>query len=220
MSKALMQIEGKIHQIQSQAQGKIQWYNNRMKRIRSIPVTDYSAQLSDRHVSFVLSACFIPSDSEVKAVAFSEAEDGSFVVSAIQHNELLYLNPFLHDRAIDLPSAFPLYWWHWGAGAGWGLVHLLDMGSTLFGTLLGSFVIIGVLCICSGYIELKAAFDERKMWRRHILNIYDLPEYLEDRIFQRKWRHQGMVGVVDLLKLKENLNQSSSWKDRISLKRK
>lgn len=220
MSGALVQIEGKIHQLQTQTQGKIHWYNNRMQRIRSIPVTDYSAQLGDYPVSFVLSACFIPPYSEVKATVFSEPEEGSFIVSAIQHNELLYLNPFLHDRAIDMPSAFPLYWWHWVVGLGWGMIHLFEKESTLFGTLLGSFVIIGVLCMCSGYIELKAAFDERKMWRMRILNIYGLPEHLEDRIFQRKWRYQGMVGVVDLIKLRESLNQSSSWKDRLYLNRK
>ncbi len=219
MSKALIQIEGKIHQLQPQAQGKIHWYNNRMHRIRSIPVTDYYAKLDDCSVRFVLSACFIPPDSEVKAVAFSEAEDGRFVVPAILHNELLYLNPFLHDRAIDLPSAFRLYWWHWTIGAGWGMVHLLKMGSTLFGTLLGSFLIIAVLCICSGYVALKDAFHERKVWRMHILNIYGLPEHVQDQIFQRKWRHQGIVGVVDMLKLRESLNQRASWKDRLGLKR-
>ena len=219
MSQTLVPIEGKMHQLQPQLQAKIHWHNNRMRRIRSIPVIDYAAQLGDCPVSFVLSACFIPPYAEVKAAAFSEPEDGSFVVTAIRHHELLYLNPFLHDRAIDAArSAFHLYWWHWAAGAGWGIIHLLQKESSLLGSLQGSFLIIAVLCICSGYGELEKAFQERKVWRMRILNIYGLPEHLEDRIFQRKWRYQGIVGVVDLLKLRESLKPTSSQTGSIKCK--
>lgn len=218
MGKTFCIIEGNIEKIQPMEQDRIAWFEQRMRRIEYIEITHYFADLAGKSICFGISQSYIEPFTAVKAAAFHQPEEGRYVVVALQHNQFLYLNPFLHDRAINYAQSFNIEFWHLGLTIIWAFQHLLDKDSTLQGTLVGSLVVIGTLCIISGYIKLKKKFDERKAWRLELMQVFNLPDHLQNLIFDRRWRYEGAMGVVNLVKLNEDIMQPKILRSLFSLK--
>lgn len=203
MNKELILLHGDIHSIHEVEQNYIPWFNNKMKIIKRIPIKEYSAKLNDQDIHFVLSDHYISSYNKVDVVAFREKDEDGFLVVALKHNQLLYLNPYLHDRAINPYDAFTIEFWHVLLMMIWGILHVFKQDWTLFGTLIGCFSVLGIVCMISGYFQLRKSFAERKAIRGQVLIFFKLPINLEDQIFSKKWRYCDVVGMVDLIRLND-----------------
>jgi hypothetical protein len=159
--------------------------------------------INHQAIKFVLSQHYISPQIDVKAVAFKKKKYGKLIVIALKHHQLMYLSPDLHDRAINVKNAFPIKFWHIGVAAIWGVFLFLNTDTTLYGGILGCFFVFAMSCIISGYIQIRDAAIELKSLRLQILEFYGLPLKLEDKIFQKKWRYQDAIGIVDLIKVND-----------------
>ncbi|MGR0305601.1 hypothetical protein [Acinetobacter beijerinckii] len=201
MSNQLQLISGRINSVRKTEEGTINWFDNKLRVIKRIQVIDYQANLENDAIRFVISHSLLNSDGNVDVVAFKELDSGSYVVVALKQNQLMYLNPYLHDRAVNPNQAFNIKFWHILLTLSFVVSHSLSGNSSFEGIILLAFTVLTFSCCFSAYFKLDKKLKERKEMRQKILNFYNLPESLEAKIFNKKWRFRNAIGVVDLFKL-------------------
>lgn len=201
MSKQLELISGKINSIRKTEEGTINWFDNKLRIIKRIQVIDYQANLDNKPIRFVISQALLNSVGNVDVIAFKELDCGKHLVVAVKQNQRIYLNPYLHDRAANPNHAFTIEFWHILLTLFFVLSHSMREDSTFVGVSILGFTVLTFGCCFSGYQKLNKEIKWRKEMRRKILKFYNLPENLESKIFNKKWRYRNAIGVVDLFKL-------------------
>lgn len=201
MSKKLQLISGKINSIQKTEEGTINWFDNRLRVIKCIQVIDYQAHLNNKPIRFVISQSFLHSEGDVDVIAFTEFDSGTYLVVALKQNQLMYLNPYLHDRAVNPNHAFNIEFWHILLTLFFVIPHSMNENSSFVGVFILGLTVLTFSCCLSAYPKLNKEIKERKEMRQNILKFYNLPESLESRIFNKKWRYRNAMGVIDLFKL-------------------
>lgn len=201
MSKQLQLISGKINSIQKTEEGTINWFDNRFRVIKRIQVIDCQANLNNKPIRFVISQSFLHSDGNVDVIAFTELDRGSHLVIALKQNQLMYLNPYLHDRAVNPNQAFNIEFWHILLTLFFVIPHSMSENSSFVGVFIFGLTVLTFSCCLSAYLKLNKELKERKEMRQKILKLYNLPKSLESRIFNKKWRYRDAMGVIDLFKL-------------------
>ena len=201
MSEQLQLISGKINSVRKTEEGTINWFDNSFRVIKRIKVIDHQANLDNKPIRFVVSQSLLHSDGNVDVIAFKALDNGTHLVLALKQNQLMYLNPYLHDRAVNSNQAYNIEFWHILLTLFFVVPHSMSNSSSFMGVFILGFTVLTFSCCLSGYSKLNKELKERKEMRQKILKFYNLPESLESKIFNKKWRYQNAIGVIDLFKL-------------------